>query len=259
MHWIVQNNLFSEEAIGQLVDLLQRYDLPHDVVKVIPFGGGIEPEVEAQNPVVVIGSFSLSRHAAAKGWTPGSWLGRRGIEDFSFATCHAVFGEHMLNHAARVLPFKDALDHDLDPFFLRPTDDGKSFSGTVMDRAGFAEWQAKIAHADSTWTITPDTPVVVGPVLEIITETRFIVVEGEVVTGSEYKRGGRVRYDASVEPHVLAYARERARDWTPDRVCVMDIADTPAGLRIVEFNNFNSAGWYASDVSRIIQAIEGLT
>lgn len=261
MHWVIQNNLFSERAIETLLDLLTRYGIPHDSVKVIPFGGGILPEVSPDGPVVAIGSFSLARYAKSKGWTPGSWLGRNaseGIDDFSFQVCHSVFGEHMLNHGGMVLPFKDALNHDLDPFFIRPVDDGKSFSGTVMDRADFAEWQEKISAADSTWSITPETMVVVSPLREIISETRFVVVDGAVVTGSEYKRGGRVCYNSVVDPHILAYARHVALLWTPDRVCVMDIADTPEGPCIVEFNNFNSAGWYDCDVSKIIQAVEGL-
>ncbi|MCE6959280.1 ATP-grasp domain-containing protein [Cereibacter sphaeroides] len=255
MHWIVQNNLFGEQAVEELVTLLRRHGIRHDVVKLIPFGGGIEPDVEPEGPVVVIGAFGLSRHAQARGWAPGSWMGRNGPVDFDFDACCAVFGEQMLNHAARVVPFRDALEHDHDPFFIRPASDGKAFAGTVLDRAGFAEWRDRITATDS---FGPDTPVVVGPVREILSETRFIVVDGKVVAGSVYRRDGRLHSDTAIEPHVLAYARDRAQEWTPDRVCVMDIADTPDGLRIIEFNNFNSAGWYGSDVSRIVQAIEAL-
>lgn len=99
----------------------------------------------------------------------------------------------------------------------------------------------------------------VSAVKPILTETRFVVVDGEVITGSLYRRGRTVIYSREIEPHISAYARFRAAGWTPDRVCVMDVADTPDGPRIIEFNNFNSAGWYACDVTKIVQAIDALT
>ena len=137
--------------------------------------------------------------------------------------------------------------------------DGKLFSGTVLDRAEAAGWCARIQSADSTGTITPTTPVMVSPVKQILTETRFVIVDGAVVTGSLYRRGRTVLYSTEVEPHILANANEKVAAWTPDRVCVMDVADTPDGPRIIEFNNFKPAGWYACDVSKIVQAIAGMT
>ncbi|MGV3619435.1 MAG: ATP-grasp domain-containing protein [Archangium sp.] len=37
---------------------------------------------------------------------------------------------------------------------------------------------------------------------------------------------------------------------------VIDIAETPNGLRIVELNTFNSAGFCAADVQRLVIAVE---
>jgi len=36
----------------------------------------------------------------------------------------------------------------------------------------------------------------------------------------------------------------------------MDIADTPDGLKVIEINNINSAGFYDADPQKIIMAIE---
>ena len=252
MHWVIQENMFREKSVERLAETLSRLETPHTTVKVIPFGGGLVPEIEVPGPVVVVGSMSLSRHAVKMGWTPGAWMN---ADRFGYEAYIEAFGDHMLNHDARVLRFAEALDHDMETFFIRPDDDEKLFAGTIMDRDEFAEWQARIASADSTRTVTSNTKVIVSPLKTILSETRFIVVDGEVVTGSLYKRGGRILYDGRFSPTVETFARRQAQVWTPDRVCVLDIAETDKGMRIVEFNNFNSAGWYECDVQRVVEAI----
>lgn len=259
MRWIIQSNLSREAALVELPVLLERYGVPFDLVRVIPFAGGIEPPLEPAGPTVVVGSVSLVRHAVRRGWRPGAWVGRQSEDDFSYDSYVDACGAEMLNADARVLPFGDLLTHDLDRFFVRPVSDAKLFAGAVLRRQEAVAWGERIRGADPTRTITPETPIIVAPVKTILTEARFVVVDGEVVTGSQYRRGSSVLLGAEVEPHILAYARARAAAWTPDRVCVLDIADTPTGPKVVEFNCFNSAGWYACDMSRIVQAIEGLT
>lgn len=253
MHWVVQGNMFWETAVVRLAETLSRLGIPHTRVKVIPFGGGLDPDIDVSGPTVVVGSMSLAHHAVRERWTPGAWVN---AENFGYEAYIDAFGELMLNHDADVVRFADALDHGMDSFFIRPDGDEKLFAGTVMDRSDLAEWQAKIASADTTWTITPDTKVIVSPIKTIFMETRFIVVDGEVVTGSTYKRGGRITYDERVSPNAEVFARRQARVWTPDRVCVLDVAETVDGMRIVEFNNFNSAGWYECDVEKIVRVIE---
>jgi hypothetical protein len=38
----------------------------------------------------------------------------------------------------------------------------------------------------------------------------------------------------------------------------MDIADTPNGLKIVEINNINSAGWYRCDMQKLVTSLEDM-
>lgn len=39
---------------------------------------------------------------------------------------------------------------------------------------------------------------------------------------------------------------------------VIDVCDTPDGLRIVEINTINCAGFYAGDIQRLVAALEVL-
>ena len=53
MHWVVQNNLFNERGFHTLMQVLEHGGIPHTLVKVIPFDGGVEPSVDVSGPVVV--------------------------------------------------------------------------------------------------------------------------------------------------------------------------------------------------------------
>lgn len=44
--------------------------------------------------------------------------------------------------------------------------------------------------------------------------------------------------------------------WQPARAFVIDIALTQESYKIVEINCINSAGFYAADVSKIVNAIQ---
>lgn len=256
MYWVIQNNLFNEDANVKLVDLLNRYNMKYELVKVIPFGGGIEPAIqfEPNDPVVVIGSMSLVKYAKSMNWTPGAWFN----DNFSYVEYVKHHKEHMLNHNMKVISFGE-IPNFIDAFeshiFMRPTADGKEFAGTVFNKKDLMEWYDKIMVGDSMWSITKDTQVMLTEPLDIYAEYRFIVVEGKIVTGSLYKRGNVVIYSNIISDDIINYAKQRAAEWTPDSVCVMDICYDSAGYHIVEFNNFNSAGLYECDISKIIGSI----
>lgn len=259
MHWVVQEDFLPVRTAAGLRAVLERGGLPHDIVKLRLQGGALEPEIAPVGPVVVIGSVALVRIGRARGWEPAGWFGRDGDEDlFSFEACRSALGDRMLNAAGRVLRFAEVTEPDTGPVFIRPADDGKAFAGTVLTRDEYPGWRAGIAGPDVSWPVAPECLVVVAPVRDILSETRFIVVDGRVVAGSLYRRGGRPLLDGPIDDAVTAFACEAAAMWTPDRVVAMDVAQTRDGPKVIEFNNFNSARWYAADPGRIVAAIEAM-
>jgi hypothetical protein len=103
-----------------------------------------------------------------------------------------------------------------------------------------------------------DMPVVVSPAKKIHAEYRFFVVENEIVGKSRYRVLGKLWPSEDVPDYLLEYVYKFIYVWRPDRAFVIDLAETPDGVKIVEFNNINAAGWYKADVSKIIQAIDSL-
>lgn len=255
MYWVLQNNLYSEEGFERLTSALERLSLPFSIHKVVPFIGALDPDPEKlDNPVIVMGSYSLARFAHQRGWRPGAYL-----DNLDFEIQRRRWDGHMLNQDAIIVSFGEVAFQE-NPFFIRPVLDTKAFTGTVMDWGTFSEWQANVfaLTPEDNPTITYRTKVMVCRKKEIYTETRTWIVDGKVVTASGYKIGTIKRYTnpEEVEPRIIDFAQEMANKWCPNQAFVLDVADTPDGLRICEINNLNSAGFYKSDVAKLIMALE---
>ncbi len=260
MKWVIQNNLYAEEAYETLLETLDRLGLQKTLVKCIPFGGGMEV-VEGTLPedgahVVVMGSYTLARVAQERRWSPGAWL-----ENLDFQLQRVVWGDRMLNADSVVAPLRNVIGSGI-PFFVRPVHETKSFTGQVFDMETWTTFR------DGVLALTPeDSPQVTGGTLvqfatrkEIYSETRTWIVKGKVVTASGYKLGTIKRYTSPilVDSCITDFAQSCADIWCPNDAFVLDVADTADGLKIVEINNLNSAGWYRADLQRLVVALEAM-
>jgi hypothetical protein len=262
MHWILQDNLFNEANYSNLVEALERLRIPYDVVKVVPFSHGlpweqrITPLVNPQGRVMVSGSISLATLAADRGWTPGSF--HNANHDYQVWKQHMQ--GHLLNDEAIVAPLSE-IPHVWDVFFIRPTEDTKSFSGQKMDWVQFEAWRNQVLNLKEYYTtIDANTMVMMAPLKKIYREARFFVVDGQVITGSTYKLGSRVLATQEVPPTMWEYAERMVKIWGPARAYVMDLAltdDADDGYnKIVEYNCCNCAGFYEIDIQKWVMAIQ---
>lgn len=259
MHWILQDNLFNEDAYQNLLDTLVRFDIPHSIHKVVPFIGALDPvPTLSTTNVICMGSYSL-RHAARRyGWTPGVF----DLEPFDFQVQMKHWGDHMLNAGAVVVPFKDVVVEQRR--FLRPIEDSKSFAGKVYDHYEFEEWRDNFNKLKpSEWgALTPDSLIQVCPLREIYGEYRFWVVAGNIVCASQYKEGSRVIYRDDVPEVYFDFVTDMIAMWRPHEAFVIDVASVPddgtfyRGIKIVEINTLNSAGFYACDMQKLVMALE---
>jgi hypothetical protein len=257
-HWLLQNNLYSEEGFEHLTTALDRQSIKYSIHKCLPFIGTLDPEpvVEPGSRVIVMGSYTLANHAKAHGWEPGAWL-----ENLDFEIQREHWGGWMLNCDSRVLRF-DQIQGLLNPVFIRPVHDTKSFNGQVFDHASWSEFQGRVLALtpEDNAQVTGATLVQACAVKEIWSETRFWIVDGEVVTASGYKLGSRKTYSevlgSRFSDDMIAFACDRAAEWSPNRAYVMDIAEGPYGYRIIEVNNLNSAGFYKANMGKLVHALE---
>jgi len=255
MHWILQNNLFGEAEWERLVATLERFELPYSVHKVIPFVGELEPvPVLKAEKAVCFGSYSMRHFARAQSLNPGVY----DLFQQDFRVQLSAWGERMLNADSSVVAFEHV--RLTEPAFIRPIDDSKYFAGRVFDVDEFETWQRQVCELgeDYGFSLSPGTLVQLCVPKVIHAEYRYWIVDGEIVTQSLYKSGRRVIYSAHVDERVNRFVRDVIAIWQPHRAFVVDVCDTPEGLRIVEINTINSAGFYAGDVQRLVAALEAL-
>lgn len=256
MFWVLQKNLYNEDAFAKLLAQLRAHNTPYALVDVIPFSEETVEECNPEGPVYVCGSTSMAKVARNKGWVPGYFE-----DNLNYELTLAHYGEHMLN-ADAVVGTMTELAHRWDRFFIRPVLDTKQFAGQVMEWDNFVYWRDQLTKMEklesSYMSLTASDRVVMAPLKPISAEYRFYVVDGRVVTGSLYRVGPQVICSTVVPEHIEAYAQARVDQWQPSRAFVIDIADTSEGLKVIEINAINSSGFYACDMGKYVAAINAM-
>jgi len=257
MHWIIQNAMLSEPGVRELAERLPRLGIPHSFHD-LGDDWKLVPEANLVGNVIVIGAYAIRYEARRKGWVPGLLE----VEHDHLAYVRH-WGDAMLNAAASVWRFADVpLSFLPERFFCRPAEDNKLWKAGPTRRDEFLEWHAQVR---SLWddpevesSILPDTHIVICPLREIVEEHRFWIVGGRVVTNSLYKRGQRVIYENHSDADVVAFAETiAAHPWQPQRAYALDISVGPKReLHVIEVNNLGSAGLYAANVQKLVDAIE---
>lgn len=256
MQWILQE--FEDTA--KLAVALDRLGIAYSWHKVVPFIGELQPAPEVADPdaVVLFGSYSLWRAAEAMGWRPGVFK----IEPFLSQEAWRPF---LLNGDVRTLSVREAADMEADEtlHFIRPIEDSKEIAGTVMTGAelvSIARSVLSLAEDEiPRGSLAHDTLLMLAPPVKILKEWRCWIVDGDVITWSLYKEGMRVVYRPDIDEDALDFAR-RMVALNPDysRAYVLDVCRTQDGLRLLETNGINAAGFYAADLVKLAAAIDGM-
>ncbi len=222
--------------------------MPAVTFETVPFSNQ-PPQLDNHQPTVFYGSTGcMSNIWESRQWTPGVYFDPI---RFSFPEWGQAYGSHCLNAEARETTLH-ALAHEQHDgerlFFLRPIHDDKSFAGEVMSFGDICAW---VADLDGT-VLSPQTEILVADPVGISHEWRLFVVDGKVSTGSHYRTRQRLDVYPDLPTDVVAFAERLAQQWQPAPVFVLDVARSADRLYLVEINCFNSAGFYASDVAKLV-------
>ena len=269
MHWVLESDL-TDFGYLCLIEKLKRSEIPYTLVKVVPYQNILlDPDFDtfSKSPteednleinaelIFPFGTMGLSRVAVERDWKPGSLFN----EQFTFEKWSEGFGlNNLLNSQSKVMKVSDSIeDYPYSVFFIRPCEDDKAFSGTVVSKNDFIEWQKNIIKIDDKRSkLNKDTRITVAPYQEIKQEARMFVFNGEVITGSYYKFGAKVRYEeVKIGDPVIDYTNEMVKDYQPAKAFVVDIALTEDGYKIIEINNINSVGLYNANVDKFVEAV----
>lgn len=270
--WIVQENLYNEDGYARFIEALERLDCDYQVVKVVPIFNKIipvdfdsrvddletaeDPIKDNSRPMIIMGANTLNHISQERLWFPGTFHN----SNHHYSKWKENWGDNLLNPDSVIESVQNIIvPNEWNNLFVRPTEDTKSISGTVMDSETFQLWREQICRLkieEDIKTINRETEIVISSVKKIYNECRVFMFNGKVVTASMYKAGNRVMGNPIVDDRYTDFAQRMADIWSPAIGFVIDICDTPNGLKIIEVNNFNSSGFYACDTMKIVNAIE---
>ncbi|USV40923.1 ATP-grasp domain-containing protein [Xanthomonas phage BUDD] len=256
--WAVQTNLVADHTAEAVWNAAKALGCQVIEAVAIPFSLEFGNESEYENlpdDVVIIpyGSVKLARMSKERNWKGNCydnerfdairWNAER--DDMLNGDCiHLTVKE--LNHY-----FRDCADEK--KWFIRPVKDLKAFNGTVADTADIRNWMQ--SPRSGSFEFGEDTQVIVAAVKQIYCESRWFIVDGKVVDGSLYRFGGRLMQEHINDPKSYEHAQVLADNWLPHPCCVMDVADTDDGMKVIEFNTINSSGFYDHDIPKIVKAM----
>lgn len=264
MYWLVQSGFDNDPAYVSLCQNLVRMGINHSFCRAIPFSeDDIISDVDLSSikePIFTYGSYTLSKIAKKRGYQPGSFIS----ENIGMENLIKIYGDEMLN-SDMVIDTLENINPDMSEFFCRPMEDSKSFTAKVYTLNEFNEFKQGIIEAGTEHfsTIYPHTKVLICKPKTIEQEYRFFVVDGKIITYSQYKMGNRVVYKSDVDQSIIWYASSIVHSRTvlknhPDIAYVLDIAVSNGVPKVLEVNSINSSGLYAIDTQKFIDAIETL-
>jgi hypothetical protein len=138
-------------------------------------------------------------------------------------------------------------------FFIKPNTDTKQFAGCTITPDNFMSWYQNMKRIG--YLETDDFEVLIASPKHTGMEFRIVMVDGKSIECSIYKQYQIVKSERFYDSELFETAEMFAKIHNPADVFVMDIAKTADGLKVIEYNTFNSAGLYDCNVSNIIDTI----
>lgn len=235
--------------------------IPHYTFGYIPFHG-LTNKPYPTGKTIPFGTCSIAV-LLEKGETPDDWLIFYDRKRFDAKTWTPLLGNLALNSGAlftQLGPMKNvSFYHDV---FVKPSCDLKLFAGMIVP-AGQTIGEA-LGDRQQDSRLSNDETILVNRVIEgIQTEFRCFVVNNEIVASSVYKRGNKLKAEATTdhEKKILLYSLNNIKRTCPEAIphhtYVVDFADFDDGnyYSVIEFNCLNCSGKYACDRLAIFRAL----
>jgi len=272
VNWIIEKYLWEEyedklvqtiKDSGMNVDVyddsMSRFESVQDYVK---------NKYTEKDIVIMHGSLQMGRRMLKTSAYPGIFLTLENYECFNY---YGLFGNYLLNSEYVMMGLNDVLRNSssifdifgTDSLFIRPSNGYKSFTGQCLKKETFDEDFDILTK--SYGGLDMNTLVVLAPAKELEEEYRFVVIDGEVISGALYIDGynrseWKAYYDKPCDNRLAtAFAELMVEIYQPDKAYTIDVCKLKGGgYRLIEINSFFCASWYGNDLTKIVTAVNNL-
>lgn len=181
---------------------------------------------------------------------------RKGLFYNKEAFDQAVYAQYdlpLLNNTAQYVPYKKCAFHSFsEDKFIKPSTDQKAFNAGILKKGKQIQ---EFVYAQTHQSGFKDELIVIADCKKIYAEYRFFVVNGQIITGSQYRNEHKLHISDQVSSSVFKVAQAYAKLYQPHDIFTLDIADTPQGYKIVEYNCWACSGLYACDRNKLFSTV----
>lgn len=193
------------------------------------------------------------------------------LENYECFNYYGYFGDYLLNSNYMMFGLNDVLRNKerifdtlkTDKVFIRPSNGFKSFAGQLLPKDRFDFEFNVLSH--SYGGLDTNTLVLVSETQDIEEEYRFIVVNGEVISGSLYldksnRDDFNPYYDKVCEDvNAIDFAIKMSKIYQPDKAYTIDVCRLGNGeYKLIELNSFFCASMYGNDYDKVVKSVNDL-
>lgn len=253
MYYIIQENLFREYHFNTLTSFLTRYGLEYEIVPYRPFTDDIPVKTDRKD-VWFFGSINAGKVFRKRQWNPGIIFN----ENFDFDVYLEKYGDWLINKDAQIQEVDQIEDWLGGELFIRPTHDTKTFESNIYTRNQWGQYIEEIQENGVIKDVREETKMLYASVKRPIQqEIRCWVVDGKMVTCSQYRIGNRVNMlNLDNAGDIPLFVRDMCKIYQPARAFCLDICLYNDEYRIMELGCINHCGFYDADMSKLIQSLE---
>lgn len=254
--WIIED-FEMDNSFGPLAEEVKRQGMKCEVIRYEPLQSGSYDVYGNDGCVLFQGSINLALQLQRqKKWIPGPWLTARNYECSKY---YASLGKYLFNDKHVFLP-RASVMHNLDwlygqcfgnheHLFFRPDSGLKPFTAGVYNRMnlpGFWSWVEEFTD--------PDSFVVISTPKTVKSEWRFVCSKGEVLTGCQYEKQGKLEFHPGYPEEAKALAQEACKVYEPDPIFILDVCfGADDAYYLMEINSFSCGGLYACEMEPIVK------
>jgi len=268
--WIVEKHMFPEYE-QELIAAIERsgavcYLFDDTDIMKFDFNKDIKNKFSNTDCTIFYGSLQRGRQIYANtDFVPGVFLDINNYECYKY---YGMFGKSLLNSTYYMMGLNDLkrwepyfqFHNNEDKIFVRPSNGYKTFPGQIINMEKFDEEYETLIT--SYGGLDMSQLIVVAPYRNVVKESRFAVINGQVVDGCVYMINGEKTEERIVDEEAFVYANivlEKLEKDFPDPAFTLDISkDEQGDYRVIEVNSLCCAGLYFMDKDLIVRAMNDL-
>lgn len=174
-------------------------------------------------------------------------------ERFNLDHVNSVLKDISLNEKAITTSLLETVSIS-EPLFIRPNENSKLFDGKTFTPEEYDYFRN--LHLNNK--LFAKTSICISPIMDIIAEYRFFVVNGLISTASSYMSSSKYNIDLPIKDEIYNFTKQIVSKNDISKAFCVDIAETTNGLKVIEYNNINTSGLYNHNVLQLIKDINSL-